>query len=117
MTVAESLRRFRKEFRLTQKDVADVLEVTPQAYQVYEVKVKPSAEVIVKIADAFDVSTDYLLGRCDSPKGLKSIDIDSEFVQAALTFNKALQDLVQKHKAVNGDDKARKNQYRISAAD
>ena len=117
MTVAESLRRFRKEFHLTQKDIADVLEVTPQAYQVYEVKVKPSAEVIVKIADAFNVSADYLLGRCDSPKGLKSMDIDSAFVQAALAFNKAMQDLIQKHEAVNGDDTAGKNQYRISTAD
>ena len=98
MTVAEALRRFRKEFRLTQKDVADVLEVTPQAYQVYEVKVKPSAEVIIKIADAFNISADYLLGRCDNPKGLKSMDIDSEFVQSALAFNAALQALIEKHK-------------------
>ncbi|MBQ9487866.1 MAG: helix-turn-helix transcriptional regulator [Selenomonadaceae bacterium] len=98
MTIAESLRRFRKDFRLTQKEVADVLEVTPQAYQVYEVKVKPSAEVIVKIADAFNVSTDYLLGRCDNPNGLKSVDIDSEFVQSALAFNNALQALIEKHK-------------------
>lgn len=98
MTVAESLRRFRKEFHLTQKDVADVLGVTPQAYQVYEVKVKPSAEVIVKIADTFNVSADYLLGRCDTPNGLKSMDIDSAFVQSALAFNKALQDLIEKHK-------------------
>ena len=68
MTIAESLKRFRKTFNLNQKDVADVLGIKQQSYQVYESKTKPSAEVIIKIADAYDVSTDYLLGRSDEPR-------------------------------------------------
>ena len=52
MTIAESLKRFRKEFRLSQRDVAQVWGVTPQAYQIYEREkdaVIPSAEVLKKI--------------------------------------------------------------------
>lgn len=71
MTIAKALKRFRKEFRLSQRDVADVWGVTPQAYQIYERDtdpVIPSAEVLKKIAVAFDVSADYLLGLSDAPR-------------------------------------------------
>ena len=67
MTVAESLKRFRKNFNLKQKDVAAVLGVTPQAYQVYESRVKPSVTVIINLANHFKVSADYLLGLTDEP--------------------------------------------------
>ena len=67
MTVAESLKRFRKEFSLKQKDIAAMLGVSPQAYQVYENKSVPSANIIVKLANAYNVSADYLLGLSDVP--------------------------------------------------
>lgn len=67
MTIAESLKRFRKEFKLSQKQVAEVLGIKQPSYQVYESKTIPSATVILKLASAFNVSTDYLLGRSDEP--------------------------------------------------
>ena len=67
MTVAESLRRFRKTFNLKQKDIATVLDVTPQAYQVTESKGTPSAKSLIQLANAYNVSTDYLLGLSDVP--------------------------------------------------
>lgn len=71
MTIAESLKRFRKEHRLSQREVAQVWGVTPQAYQIYERDtdpVIPSAEVLKKIAVAFNVSVDYLVGLSDEPR-------------------------------------------------
>lgn len=71
MTIAESLKRFRKEHRLSQREVAQVWGVTPQAYQIYERDtdpVIPSAEVLKKIAVAFNVSMDYLVGLSDEPR-------------------------------------------------
>lgn len=68
MTIAESLKRFRKEFNLNQKQVAATLGIKQQSYQVYESKTIPSATVVLKLADAYDVSTDYLLGRSDEPR-------------------------------------------------
>ena len=71
MTISESLKRFRNDFRLTQKDVASKIGIAQQAYYRYEAdKNIPSAEIIISIANAYDVSTDYLLGRCDDPRGI-----------------------------------------------
>ena len=71
MTIAESLKRFRKECNLSQREVAEVWGATPQAYQIYERNkdpVIPSAEVLKKIAVAFNVSMDYLVGLSDEPR-------------------------------------------------
>ena len=66
MTVAEGLRRFRKEKKLTQKDVAAGAGILPQAYQKYEYgTVLPIITVLMKIADTYNVSIDYLVGRVD----------------------------------------------------
>ena len=67
MTITESLKRFRTKFNLKQKDIAKFLEVTPQAYQVTESKGSPSALAIVKLANHYNVSADYLLGLSDTP--------------------------------------------------
>lgn len=68
MEVSEALRRFRKNFGLKQDDVANALNVTRQVYQPYETgRTLPSVKTILKIAEAFNVSTDYLLGRSDIP--------------------------------------------------
>lgn len=64
MAFSDSLKRFRKELNLTQKQVADAIGIQKNAYQAYEYgKVKPSVEVLAKIAESFNVSADYLLGR------------------------------------------------------
>ena len=64
MTFAESLRRFRKERNLTQKNVADAVGTDVSVYQRYERGTAyPSVMVVMKIADAFNVPLDYLVGR------------------------------------------------------
>lgn len=66
--IGGALKRFRKEFKLTQTDVANKLGILQQTYYKYETdKVKPSVEVIIKLANDYDVTTDYLLGRSDEP--------------------------------------------------
>ena len=90
MTVAESLKRFRKMFNLKQKDIAAVLEVTPQAYQVYESKVTPSVNLIITLANHYKVSADYLLGLSDNPRPVQienpapaDIDDNKDLITAA----------------------------------
>jgi len=67
MTYAEALKRFRKDFHLTQQQVADTAQVAKQVYQRYEYGRDPAISVLCKLADAFDVSIDYLVGRSDNP--------------------------------------------------
>jgi transcriptional regulator with XRE-family HTH domain len=68
MEISDALKRFRSEHHLSQKAVADALEIKVQAYQRYEYgRVIPSAQIIKDIANAFGCSADYLLGRTDEP--------------------------------------------------
>ena len=69
MQLSEAFKRFRAAFKITQKQTAEGIGVTEQAYQRYEYgKVVPSATVLIALADYFDVSLDYLCGRSDDPE-------------------------------------------------
>ena len=60
------LKSIRKSKNLTQKEVAESIKITERSYQRYEAnEQKPTHERLVIIADFFDVSLDYLLGRKD----------------------------------------------------
>lgn len=58
------LREQRIRHHYTQQRMADILELSLNAYQKYEQAERcPSFECLVKIADLFQVSIDYLFGR------------------------------------------------------
>ena len=60
------IKSIRKERKLTQKQMAELLSTTERNYQYYEAGTRePSLETFVEIADALQVSTDYLVGRSD----------------------------------------------------
>ena len=70
--VANSLKDLRKSRCLSQRDVARMLNVTQQAIASWENgRTEPSNMALVEIADYFNVSVDYLLGRTDNPNMLK----------------------------------------------
>ena len=54
---------------MTQKQVADDLELSVIAIQNYEnLRRKPAYDILIALADYFDVSLDYLVGRSDNPE-------------------------------------------------
>ena len=62
------LKDLRKKNNVMQKEVAKVIGVSVQAYSNYELgKRFPDIDAIPKLADYFDVTTDYLLGRTNEP--------------------------------------------------
>ena len=70
INIAEKLRELRKVKKVTQQNVADHLEMKLRSYQYYEQNYetgghRPDYETLVKLADYFDVTTDYLLGRSE----------------------------------------------------
>lgn len=68
MFLHEGLKRFRKTNHVTQKQAAQAAGVSERNYQQYEYgKVIPTANVLIALADFFDVSIDYLVGRTDNP--------------------------------------------------
>lgn len=62
--LALRLKECRKEKKLTQIQVATYCGITEKTYQNYELMTRePKLEILVKIANLFDVSLDYLTGR------------------------------------------------------
>lgn len=84
----DRLKRLRKDFDITQAQLAEIIGVVPSAVGKYErlEGAYPSVEALVKIADHFNVSIDFLL------KGVKTVPaiennisgqmLNSSFVQA-----------------------------------
>lgn len=63
---AKHLIELREEKEITQQTLADDLGITRQSLSLYEKAERTiNIDLIVKIADYFNVSTDYLLGRTD----------------------------------------------------
>ncbi len=53
--------------------MAELLNITPRNYQRYETgEVDPPTSKTIFLADYFDVSLDYLVGRTDNPNSHKS---------------------------------------------
>lgn len=64
--LSERLRQCRKEKGLSQLQVAVYCDITEKAYQNYELMTRePRVEILVRLADFYDVSLDYLTGRTD----------------------------------------------------
>ena len=64
--VAQKLKKLRTEHRLTQSEVADILNISRAAYSMYENKKRQlNYEALCTIADYYKVSLDYLFDRTD----------------------------------------------------
>ena len=66
---AERLKELRKIKGSTQKQMGTFLGLTERTFRQYEAgEVDPPSSKAIKLADYFDVSIDYLLGRSDVPE-------------------------------------------------
>lgn len=62
--LAERLKECRKAKGYTQAQVAIYCDISEKAYQNYELMTRePKIEILARIADLFEVSVDYLIGR------------------------------------------------------
>ena len=60
----ENIRNLREDHDKTQKELADYLNIMQTTYSKYELgKINIPVEVFIKLADFYNVSVDYLLGR------------------------------------------------------
>ena len=74
MELGTLLTMLRKEKGLLQKDVADYLHLTVSTVSNYEKNVRmPNLETLVRLADLYDVSTDYLLQRTSCKSGVRTL--------------------------------------------
>lgn len=88
--LGEILKRLRNNKDISQEQLAIKINVAPSTVGMYEQnRRQPDFETLTKIADVFNVSTDYLLGRTDTPKK----DILDQPIQIAASMKDKTADL------------------------
>ena len=61
--ISQRIKELRLENHLTQKELSDYLGLTPKMISFYELGQRvPPSDIILKLAEKFHVTTDYLLG-------------------------------------------------------
>lgn len=94
----ERLKRLRQSMHLSQKQLARLLRVDRSTISSYESSVRqPPLDTLSRIADVFDVSTDYLLGRT-SNLSFDTFDLTGE--DTALLYNMAAR-LTEKNRRIH----------------
>lgn len=67
--LSENLKKHRKLSNFSQKYVSEKIDISLRIYQYYESGNRiPPIDKLIKLADLFDVSIDYLVGRTNNPK-------------------------------------------------
>lgn len=71
------IRQLRKENKLRQADVAKILDVTPEAYSMWENGVRQIGLAhLIKLAEFYGVTLEYLVGTSSQPKSAESLNAD-----------------------------------------
>ena len=96
MGFPERLKALRLEVNLTQKETAEKIGISQQAYADWEKgKKNPTQERLPILAGLFNVSTDYLLGHSDN----RTIEED-ELAEVSMLFRATSFDMTDKEKAI-----------------
>lgn len=76
----KNLKKLRNEYRVSQQKLAEQIMVSQQSINKYENhSVEPDIGTLIKIADYFNVTVDYLIGRTDdaSDRGQEAMDLNA----------------------------------------
>lgn len=99
MTFGQRIRKLREENDLSREQLAKSLNLSYWAIAKYEAGERtPDSKTLQCLADFFQVSVDYLLGRTDDPSGIKhdhktplnnGSDLDKEWPEVANVLRRA----------------------------
>ena len=93
--IAERLLSLRESLKLTQQKLSKLLGISQTAINRYEHgETAINANALLKYANFFDVSADYILGRCDDPQG-KRYNYQPEYLKDKLSNSKDWRDFVE----------------------
>lgn len=74
--LGNNIKELRKQKHLTQKDLAKLMHVSQQTIGAWETeRAIPGSDTLALLANLFNVSTDYLLGRDPREDDLKTADL------------------------------------------
>ena len=107
--LAENLRLLRKNFKLTQQEVADILGIDRSTYTFYEAgKSTPSKENIVKLCDIFNVTVGYLFGvekNCPELKVANRSDYANESLGGLKEISRNEKFILMAYRSLDSDKK------------
>lgn len=96
--ILHRMKELREAKNLSQADIARDLNISRQSYNFYENnKRDPDTATLIKIANYFEVSIDYLLGKNETTAEKHNIDISPEDLELLKQIKKASAD---KQKAI-----------------
>ncbi len=72
--MVQNLKLLRTKYKVSQQQLADIIGVTQQSINKYENhKVEPDIQTLIKLAEYFNTSIDYLVGRTDIDHVIESV--------------------------------------------
>lgn len=75
MACYRRIRELREDHDLSQRQLAKMLCMTQSEYWRYETGLRDiPTDILIKLADLYDVSIDYMLGRTEMDKHHKKVD-------------------------------------------
>ncbi len=72
MNFSDKIRMLRKELNMSQPAVAAEIGISMRGYQDMELGILPRYEKLLRIADFYDVSVDWLMGRTENRRAHRS---------------------------------------------
>jgi len=91
--IGKKLKELREDLGLKQLDIANELGVSRSTYTQYETgKSQPDLNTVSRLADYFEVSTDYLLNKTDVPTPYRGANSD---LDATPDFDTELKELLK----------------------
>lgn len=87
----DNLKTLRKQKKLSQQRLADILHISQQSVYKYENDITtPDIETLLNMADFFDTSVDYLIGHTEIPHKIEPV--------ADYSLNADEQQIIQKYR-------------------
>lgn len=84
LQISARIRAIRKEQKLTQREFADIFGISQSSYSAYENgSTIPTVEFLIKVAQKYNISMDYLTGLSISKKGMQA-DEDNKLLQKTI---------------------------------
>lgn len=109
MILGEKIRELRLERQLLQRELAEKLHIAQNTLSQFEKgKANPSYEVLMQLADFFECSIDYLLGRSDD---FGVISIHSQKTKSAPILNQNGNELIEIFNALEDSYQAQILEY------
>ena len=94
----ENLKKLREKKKLTQTKVGIDVGLSQEVISHFEIgNSKPNIDNLIKLADYFNCSTDYLLGRTDIPEVIRNINNQDIIINEIINKYNSLSDENKKY--------------------